>query len=246
MAISLVQSKVVLNPGSGAGSFTGNTTAGNCLVVGVVTYATTNVTISTSACTLGGSAGNFAQAVSVQSGFASTDTQFLSAWVDPNCAGGQTAIAVTASNATWTGGAGLILMELAGVALTSPVDTPFTSTGQNTTGTAVSSGTNGSSAVPGEWAIGLATSDSGLSAESGSFTNLLLGSSSPYVGALGYATMASGRQHPGLHRHRGCPAAAWASPHRRRDPGAAAATTVSTQTHVLKTRPSCALRYGRP
>lgn len=191
MAISLVQSKVVLNPGSGAGSFTGNTTAGNCLVVGVVTYATTNVTISTSACTLGGSAGNFAQAVSVQSGFASTDTQFLSAWVDPNCAGGQTAIAVTASNATWTGGAGLILMELAGVALTSPVDTPFTSTGQNTTGTAVSSGTNGSSAVPGEWAIGLATSDSGLSAESGSFTNLLLGSSSPYVGALGYATMGS-------------------------------------------------------
>ena len=190
MSISVVQSKVVLNPGSGAGSFNSATTAGNCVVVLIFTYTTASATtITTSAVTLGGSAGNFAQAKAVQSGYASTDSQYVGCWVDPDCAGGQTAVAVTASNATWTAGAGLILLELSGVATSSPVD--VSSSNSATTGTAVSSGTTGTTAVAGEMAIGAAYPDNALSAESGTYTNILLGSSSPYTGAAGYLALAS-------------------------------------------------------
>ena len=189
MTISVVQSKTVLNPGSGAGSFNSATTAGNCVVVLIFTYATTNVTISTSAVTLGGSGTGFSQAKAVQSGFASSDTQYIGCWVQPDTPGGQTAVAATVANAIWTSGAGLILLELSGVATSSPVD--VTSSGNATSGTAVTSGTTGATAVAGEMAIGAAYPDNALSAESGTYTNILLGSSSPYIGAAGYLTLAS-------------------------------------------------------
>jgi hypothetical protein len=189
VAISVVQSKAVLNPGSAAGSFSTATTAGNCVVVILLTYATTNVTVSTSGVTLGGSADNFAQAAHVQSAFASSDTQYVSIWADPNCAGGQTAVAATVTNGTWINGAGLILLELSGVATSSPVD--VTSTGSATTGTAVTSGTTSATGTANELAVGAAYPDNGLSAESGTYTNILLGSSSPYTGAAGYLALAS-------------------------------------------------------
>jgi len=184
VTISLVQSIAIRGPGSGAGSFSSPTTAGNCVVVLILTYSSSNVMIATSAVTLGGAAGNFGQAVAVQSGFASGDTQYAGAWVDPACAGGQTAVAVTVSNGTWDNGAGLILMEFSGVAASSAVD--VTSPSSATSGTAVSSGTTGGTAVANEMAVGIAYPDNGLSAESGTFTNILLGPSSPYTGAAGY------------------------------------------------------------
>jgi hypothetical protein len=188
VSITLVQSKTVLNPGSAAGSFSSPTTAGNCVVALIYTYSGSNVSISTSAVTLGGAAGNFAQAVAVQSGFASSDTQYIGAWVDPACAGGQTAIAATVSNATWINGAGLILLEFSGVATSSPVDQ--TSPTSATSGTSVTSGTTGATAVNNEMAVGAAYPDAGLASESGSFTNITMGTS-PVIASAGYAAVAS-------------------------------------------------------
>lgn len=190
MAITVVQSETILNPRYSSGSFASPTTAGNCVVVLLFTYMTTNVTMTTTAVTLGGSADNFVQAAAVQSGFANSDTQYIGCWVDPNCAGGQTAIAATLSNGTWVNGAGLILLELAGVAKSTPVDAGFTVTDSATTGTAVTSGTSGATASASEFVIGAAFPDNGLSAESGSFTNLPLGTS-PVIASAGYATLAT-------------------------------------------------------
>jgi len=190
VAISIVQSKNVLNPGSATASFTSSTTAGNCVVAILCTYATTNVTISTSAVTLGGNADNFRQLASVQSGFASSDTQYAAIWIDQQCAGGQTAVAATVSNATWTDGAAIILLELAGVAVSNPWDLNFTSTDSATTGTAITSGTAGATIVAGEFVIGVAYPDNGVTAESGSFTNITVGSS-PYTATVGTATIAT-------------------------------------------------------
>ena len=188
MSITLVQSKTVLNPGSAAGSFTSNTTAGNCVVVLLYTYSGSNVSISTSAVTLGGAAGNFAQAAGVQSGFGSSDTQYIGCWVDPACAGGQTAVAATVSNGTWSNGAGLILLEFSGVTASSPVD--VTASNSATSGMSVTSGTTGSTAVNNEMAVGAAYPDAGLSGESGSFTNITMGTS-PVIASAGYASLAS-------------------------------------------------------
>lgn len=182
MAIAVVQSAAVLNPGSGAGSFASSTTTGNCVVVLVFTYNGSNVTVSTSAATLGGSADNFSQAAHVQSGYSGSDTQFLSAWVDPDCAGGKTAIAVTASNATWINGAGMVLYELSGVATSSAVD--VTSTSSGTTGTAMTSGTTAATGTANEMAVGAVYPDNGMTAYSGTYTNVHLGTSLASAGTL--------------------------------------------------------------
>jgi hypothetical protein len=190
VAISLVQSSVVLNPGSAAGNFGGNTTAGNCVVVVLCTYAITNVAISTSAVTLGGSGTGFSQAASVQSGFAASDTQYIGVWVQPNTPGGQTAVAATVSNATWTNGAGLFLLEFSGVALSSPVD--VTANSSSTTGTALTSGTTTGTALANEMAVAALYPDNGVNSgsESGSYTTLTMGTT-PIVAALGYALQAA-------------------------------------------------------
>ena len=193
MGISVVQSKTVLNPSSPAGSFNSATTAGNCVVVLIFTWNGSNVSISTSAVTLGGSAGNFAQAKAVQSGYANSDTQYIGCWADPDCAGGQTAIAATVANGTWGAnqGAGLILLELAGVASSSPVD--VTASASGTSGTAVNAGTTAATSGAGELAVAAVYPDQGLSGvESG--TDVLLGSASPYVAAAIWAVLPAGTQ----------------------------------------------------
>ena len=76
-----------------------STTAGNTLIVAVASSGTsTNPT--TFAVTLGGSAGNFAQDSASGS---SSDAAGGAVWRDSNCAGGQTAVAITG-----TGGVGTI------------------------------------------------------------------------------------------------------------------------------------------
>jgi hypothetical protein len=73
------------------------TTAGNGLVV-MVTSCGTTANGSVSGVTLGGAAGNFASAASVG---ASGDESIAAAWLDLNCAGGQTAVSIA-----FTGGSG--------------------------------------------------------------------------------------------------------------------------------------------
>ena len=111
MAISVVQSAYSTTAYSA--SFTSGTTAGNCVIACIIGYDTG---MSISGVTLGGSAGNFASAVQ---GYLSADYAFSAIWVDPNCAGGQTAVAATVSA---TEVYGLYIFEVAGLVTSSVVD----------------------------------------------------------------------------------------------------------------------------
>lgn len=108
MTITLVQQKT----GSASSlSFTTPTTAGNLVVAG---YTDPNGPTAVSGAKLGGAAGNFVQAKSQLS------TYLAALWIDPNCAGGQTAVALTL-----TGSANFPTMwiaEFSGVATSSPLD----------------------------------------------------------------------------------------------------------------------------
>ena len=106
--MGLVQSAQNVATGTGVLSLTvtlGNpTTAGNGLVVMVTnTGVTTDGHVS--GITLGGAAGNFAQAASIGT---SADASITECWLDLNCAGGQTAVAITT-----TGGAGASVLYAA-------------------------------------------------------------------------------------------------------------------------------------
>lgn len=124
------------------------TTAGNCLIVKVGTFESTAAP-TVSGITLGGSAGNFADAKNI-----STGTVFCDIWTDQNCAGGQTSVVVTL-----TGGAGsfpcyaAVVEEWSGVQTASAVDTV---NGGASSGTTFSSGSSGTLAQPNEVVVGAA------------------------------------------------------------------------------------------
>lgn len=150
MAISLVQSK----SGSGTTSpvtvtLTSNTTAGNCLVVAVAAgNSTTNATVS--GMTLGGSAGNFASAVAL----ANNSDCNVEIWTDQNCAGGQTAVAVSFSGGTGTGnGFDVFVWEFSGVSVSSAVDKAPAAAGGTTGGFA--SASTGTLTIANEVAVGI-------------------------------------------------------------------------------------------
>lgn len=145
--IALVQEKTTASTSSL--TLASGTTAGNCLVVCVFTHSVSNVSLTVTAVTAGGSADNFTQLAAVQSGF-SGSTQFAAIWADPGCAGGQTAVAVTTSG---NSGGGIAAMEFSGVALAGILDQ--SSTGNATSGTSWSSGST-SAVGGGELWIGAA------------------------------------------------------------------------------------------
>lgn len=159
MAISVVQSKAFKGT---TGSFSAATTAGNCVLVCIMDTEfsfSDNVT----AVTLGGSAGNFAQ---LQTAEEDSDA-YVWAWADPNCAGGQTAIAVTVTNAT---DPVFIAYEISGLVSTGLLDK--SSSGGSLT-TSYSSGSTATTAQASEIWVGLASG----SDNSGSMT----GPSSPWT-----------------------------------------------------------------
>jgi len=118
--VGLVQSK----QGSGnAATLTitldGSTTAGNGLVVLVAASGTSTNPTSVSAVTLGGVADHFSQLSTFGS---ASDAAIGSTWLDLNCAGGQTSVAITA-----TGGSGTLALmatvyEWAGLAPSGTLD----------------------------------------------------------------------------------------------------------------------------
>ena len=178
MAITVVQTATAYDPASGTCSFPNNTTAGNCIVVVIFTYALSSQTITTTGCTIGGSADHFQQAVAVQTTPVSGDTDYLAAWVDPNCAGGQKTVVANVTNATWQGqytGTGLIIYELAGVALSSPVDRTSASA-PGATGTQANSGTTAGTSAANEMAIGAAIPAATFTGFDSTYTNITMGS----------------------------------------------------------------------
>ncbi len=179
VTISVVQTASNYDPPTGTCSFANPTTAGNCVVVFIFTYALSSQTITTTGITLGGSAGNFQQAVALQTTPVSGDTEYLAAWFDPDTAGGQTAVIASVTNATWQGrygGTGLILMELSGVASSSALDVTSKSAA-GATGTAANSGTTAGTSVAGEMALGAAVPAATFTGYDGSYTNVTMSNS---------------------------------------------------------------------
>jgi hypothetical protein len=179
VTISVVQTASNYDPPTGTCSFTNPTTAGNCVVVFIFTYALSSQTITTTGVTLGRSARNFQQAVALQTTPVSGDTEYLAAWFDPDCAGGQTTVVASVRNATWQGkysGTGLILMELSGVASSSALDVTSKSAA-GATGTAANSGMTAGTSVAGEMALGAAVPAATFTGYDGSYTNVTMSDS---------------------------------------------------------------------
>ena len=170
---SVVQATTVSD--SYSGSFGSSVAAGNTVFVVVHGYSTSNVVISSSAVTLGGSAAGFAKVMEVQSGF-SSDTLYLGVWIGRNSGGGSAAIAVTVTNSTLTVDNGLSLIEVAGLGASPVLDGQSSSSA--TTGTAVSSGTSSpNTTVAPEFALGAANDANSLSSLPASpWTNLNINS----------------------------------------------------------------------
>lgn len=145
MAISVVQS--VKGTGTSV-SFSSNTTAGNCVVV-VVCDKTGLGVCSVSAVKLGGAADNFGSSAAVTGGGSSTGNVLTSIWVDPNCAGGQTAVAATVANST---SPVIFAYEISGLATSSVVDQ--TASSGTSTGSSFSSGSTATTSQANEIWIG--------------------------------------------------------------------------------------------
>lgn len=125
------------------------TTAGNALIVVLASSGTTANPTSVSSVTLGGSAGNFASASTFGS---ASDAAVGATWLDLNCVGGQTSVAIT-----MTGGSGTIatlatVYEWSGLISVSPFDK--TSGGVSAGATSWSSGTTAAVSQPSELLIG--------------------------------------------------------------------------------------------
>ena len=86
------------------------TTPGNFLAVLVLTTAGTNGSVSS--VSLGGAAGNFGSIVSQGN---SSDHAIVTCWGDPDCAGGQTAVAITTTGSSGTQAISAIVFEISGM-----------------------------------------------------------------------------------------------------------------------------------
>lgn len=128
MTISVVQSKTDFTT---TPSFSSATTAGNCLVICVCSWLFGS---SLTGITIGGSADNFAQAVTVNN-----TTPYTWIWYDRNCVGGQTALSISGTMAVDSGNGGVFIYEVAGLDTSSSVlDQTGTGTGTGTAYTASS------------------------------------------------------------------------------------------------------------
>jgi hypothetical protein len=163
VAVTLVQSKQGQTSASSTLTITltSPTTAGNCLAVAISTTAPT-----VSGVTLGGSADNFAQVA----GTGVSAPPSVWAWADPNCAGGQTSVVITASA---SGGIAATVYEVSGLALTiaSLIDQK---TSQNGLSGAWSSGSTPATVNPNDFwfgAVGIRSSSPSITGPSSPWSN---------------------------------------------------------------------------
>lgn len=123
--------------------------------------------MSVSTMKIGTLADNFQQAVGV-----TTNADQCLIWVDPNCAGGQTALNITGSNlAVDAANGGIVAFEISGLAATFAALVDVTHTGTANTGTNWSSGTTAATTQASEIAIGTVSSDPGSLFLPGTYTN---------------------------------------------------------------------------
>ena len=157
-----------------------STGAGNCLVVCVMSENSS--TQSVSGVTLGGSADNFASAVS-------DTTEHTSAfiWCDPDCAGGQTAIVISGSNLNVASGhGGVVIYEVSGLVTSGVVDK--TNHDHGTSGTSWTSTATATTTQAAEFWVGCAdVSAATISGPSSPWSN----TSPSTVAAAGYQIAAS-------------------------------------------------------
>ena len=133
MAITVPQNQPVTNAYSG--SFGGNVTAGDSVFLLVASFNTSNVTISSSAPTFGGSpVTGSALLVSQQSPYAAGQTNYVAVWMMPNVAGGAASFAVTVTNGLSSGNTGIWALDVAGLGAYPTLDQ--SNTGNGSTGTA--------------------------------------------------------------------------------------------------------------
>ena len=176
MTISVVQtvSSNSLSPTIAA------TTAGNCLVVCVMSENTSAQSVS--GVTLGGSADNFAAAVS-------DNTEHTSAfiWCDPDCAGGQTAVVISGSSLDVASGhGGVVVYEVSGLVTSAVVDQ--TNHGHTTSGTSWTSNATSTTTQAAEFWVGCAdVSAATIAGPSSPWSN----TSPSTVCAAGYQIVAS-------------------------------------------------------
>jgi|SRR5579864_1377672 len=149
------------------------TGAGNCLVVYFgSSQGTLNPTVS--GITLGGAAGNFASAKSLNNN-AGVNCEI---WVDWNCAGGQTSVAISFAGGSGAGGADAAWVEeWSGILATaSPVDTP-TANGAFGNSAAPSSGSTGTLSQAPELVLGAICGGNTLAGPASPWVNEALSSS---------------------------------------------------------------------
>lgn len=149
MSITIVQSA---QSASGTATFGASTTSGNCILACAADVGSLS-TPSVTAVTLGGSAGNFASLISNTS-----SRTFAAIWADPNCAGGQTAVAITESNANHPA---VIAYEINGLISSSVLDKSNPGTGSSATW---SSGATAQTTQNNELVLGFVANSAALTA----------------------------------------------------------------------------------
>jgi hypothetical protein len=237
VTISVVQSTTVASAFSG--NFAANVTAGNTVFIAVVTFNTSNVTISSSAPTFAGSSVPGAlQLFTIQATFnAGAGTVYCSVWMLPAVAGGSKAVGVTVTNGTTGTNVGLLIYEVAGLGATPALDK--SSTGQAASTTAVSSGSSGNITQAPEFVIGAAAIWNGMPPPTSPWTSQGIGAS-PDSACAGYQIPTSSGS---AYTYSGTQATGG-------DPWSAGVATVYAQTAVAvaaprQLRPAAARRPAR-
>lgn len=147
------------------------TTAGNALIVMLAASGTTANPTSVSGITLGGSADNFSQVSTYGS---ASDAAIGAAWLDLNCAGGQTSVVITVAGGTGTLAIMASVYEWSGLYPVSPFDQ--TANGVSTGSTSWSSGATPTTTQAAElWVGAVFTTETGagtITGPSSPWTNL--------------------------------------------------------------------------
>jgi hypothetical protein len=163
MAISVVQAAQLGNPPTTSYPLTlgAGTGAGSTLLIAVTSFSASNVAISSSAPTLGGSpVTGTSKLAEVQSAFTGGLTAYVAIWMLPDVTGGATAVVSAVTNGvTSNSQVGLMGWEIAGIGTTPVLDQSSTSSGASTGAT---SGTTGATGAAAEIILGVLVGLDGL------------------------------------------------------------------------------------
>lgn len=153
-------------------TFTNPTTKGNLLVVCIGAF---NVAASTSGVTIGGSADNFAQAITPIAQGACIGMM----WADFDCGVSDTSVVVSGSNLVVSNGnGGLVAYEIAGTLTAFDTASTLGTTGSSTW----DSGTAPTTTKANEIWVGMCEANRAIASQPGAFTNVTVGAT-PVMGA---------------------------------------------------------------